>query len=408
MTYAVMFTASNWAQEVKISVEADPNFVPDPAQRFVRNEPVREHVLNRIAGPLIIEGGVAEGKDRSIRPAVMLPTESTAMPKDLSVLTNEAQQADRLNVFNDSSVADDKGWLTAVTLNNDVVKLGAPMNLSGLGMRPGVDGKSTTLTVDISDSPGVSDNVTFPGGITFDDIEITEVLLGQGNDQFFIDATSPGTTGASNHVVTVVHGGGGDDQIVITGGGGVGSPLVVYGDTSQDGSRYDSRPDLGIFTGNALFNGHAGNDLIDASAIGQGVTLYGGLGNDTIYGSQAGGPSRRRFRRRQDLRRRRRRSHLRDSGFNLDYNVTKDPDTDAAIVTRVLRVPTANLSLVLTRDPLAAGKDTIYGGLRRRHRVRRPRPDRPGGRHAAAADDRKRDPDREPRGGQWSRRPHLR
>jgi hypothetical protein len=352
MTWAVMFTASNWSQEVKVSLEADPNFVPDPAQRFVRNEPVREHVLNRIAGPLIIEGGVAEGKDRSIRPAVMLPTESTAMPKDITVLTDEAKQADRLNVFNDSSVADDKGWLTAVELRNDVVKLGdadltnnvRPINLSGLGMRPGADGKSTGLVVDISDAQDGSGNTTFPGGITFDDIEITEVLLGQGKDTFNIAATSSGTPGAGAYVVTVVHGGGGDDQVVITGGGGASSPLVVYGDTSQDGSRYDSRPDLGIFTGNALFYSQAGNDSIDASAISQGVTIYGGSGNDTIYGSQAG-------------------DHLAggsgndkiyggdgadhiygDSGFNLDYAVTKNPDTDAAIVTRLLRVPTANSS----------------------------------------------------------------
>jgi Ca2+-binding RTX toxin-like protein len=382
-TFAVVFDSTNWWQEVSVSIEADSNFVADPDQLYVRHEPVREHVVNSISGPLIIEGGVAEGKDRSIRPAVMLPTEATGLPKDISVLTDETQQADRLNVFNDSSTADDQGWMTSVELSNEVVSLDNAINISGLGMRPGVDGKSTGMDVDISENPDVyHDWVTFPGGITFDDIEITEIMLGQGNDTFTIDATSAGTTGAEEFVVTVVHGGGnsyltdangdyfdvegnttnvpviGGDTITVT---GADSPLVIYGDTAQDGRRYDARPDLNIFTGNAVTFANSGNDIIDASAISQSVTIYGGAGNDTIRGSQGG-------------------DHLAggsgndviyggsgndhiygDSGFNLTFNVQKNAE-DEAVVERVLTVVTANESAAVTSDGLVAGTDKIYGG----------------------------------------------
>ena len=377
MAWAVRFTTADWAQEVKISVAADVNFVPDPDQRFARSEPNREHLVSGIQGPLIIEGGVAEGKDRSIRPAVMLPTEQTAMPIDVSVTTDETQQADRLNVFNDSSTSDDQGWMTAIELRNDVIKLGdtdisnsvRPVNLSGLGMRPGSDGRSTSLIVDTSEAQDGSGNITIPGGITFDDIEITEILLGQGNDQFHIAATSTGTPGAAGSVVTVLHGGGntalssglmGGDTVIVTGGGGPNSPLVIYGDTSQDGRRYDSRPDLGLFTGNGIFYQNSGNDVIDASASQGAVTIYGGRGNDLIRGSQAddqlaggsgddtifgeGGHD-----------------HIYgDSGFNLAFDVTKD-ENDAAVAPRLLTVPTVDTATSLLRDGLLAGRDLISG-----------------------------------------------
>jgi hypothetical protein len=401
-THAVTFTSANWHQEVRVSVDADPNFLPDVSQQFVRQEPFREHVVAQISGPLIIEGGVAEGKDRSLNPAIMLPAESTALPLDVDVLTDETEQADRLNLFNDSSAADDQGWMSAVTLDNALVHLDAAINISGLGMRPDpATGMSTSLTVDISEAQDGSQPVEFFGGITFDDIEITEILLGQGNDSFNIDATSTGTPGAGGYVVTVVHGGGnaaltdadgnfidadgqpsnepviGGDSIVVTGGGGTGSPLVIYGDTSQDGSRYDSRPDDGVFTGNGLFYADPGNDTIDARGADGMVALYGGAGADTIWGSAfgdhlAGGSGDDHIHGEDG------KDHIYgDSGFNLDFAVSKDEDTDAAIVARLLTVPTANASPILTGDAeriptaggfqtgplIPAGSDTITGGL---------------------------------------------
>ena len=63
-----------------------------------------------------------------------------------------------------------------------------------------------------------------------------EVLLGSGNDTFTVESTL--TTDADHGGITAVHGGGGNDTIVISGGAGPASPLVIYGDTSQEGGRY--------------------------------------------------------------------------------------------------------------------------------------------------------------------------
>ncbi|MBK5565794.1 hypothetical protein [Ensifer sp. SSB1] len=115
----------------------------------------------------------------------------------------------------------------------------------------------------------------------------------------------------------------GGDYIKVNGGAGPNSPLVIYGDTSQDGIWYSGQPHnvLGMEFGEKPFDPFpqlqdgeneddewvfplanpyklAGNDVIDASALFAGVaggalpsvglTIYGGAGNDTIYGSQAG------------------------------------------------------------------------------------------------------------------------
>ena len=120
----------------------------------------------------------------------------------------------------------------------------------------------------------------------------------------------------------------GGDTIVVgpAGGsvlGGPNSPLVVYGDTSQDGVWYSGDPTTvdGRDFGDKPFNPfttvpdaeneddewvfpvanpfrYAGNDVIDARALFAGtpaaslptvgLTVYGGAGDDTIIGSQAG------------------------------------------------------------------------------------------------------------------------
>jgi hypothetical protein len=104
---------------------------------------------------------------------------------------------------------------------------------------------------------------------------------------------------------------------------GPGSPLVVYGDTSQDGVWYSGTPgdNLGMEFGPKPFDpfthipdgeneddewvfglanpyDHSGNDIIDASGLFAdllpanlptiGFTAYGGLGDDLLIGSQAG------------------------------------------------------------------------------------------------------------------------
>jgi Ca2+-binding RTX toxin-like protein len=123
----------------------------------------------------------------------------------------------------------------------------------------------------------------------------------------------------------------GGDHFIVTGGAGPDSPLVIYGDTSQDGVWYSghSYDRLGLEFGEKPFDpfpklpdqeneddewvfGLAnpfkwhGNDVIDASAlfadydgvggvdaiaattVSVGITAYGGMGNDLIIGSQTG------------------------------------------------------------------------------------------------------------------------
>ena len=444
-TVDLVFTTGNWFNEQTVTVERDPAFVAPEGSEAELAPELGAHRLNTIAGPLVIEGGVAEGRDRSLRPAVMLPHESTALPNETVSDLDETTSTDTLNVFNDNSVADDVGVLDSTSLDNELVTLGDPTNLSGLGM-------SGPVTFDVSIEGEDPRFVTFEGGITFDDIEITEIMLGVGNDEFIVRDTSHGTPGAGARLITAIHGGGnslfevnndllfvaGVVNTVTRGDGGnwvdsgfaaddfvkiegttsndgifeiataigdtltlVGTlaaeairgtvtlwdtvadeavvggdtitilvatgPLVVYGDTSQDGSRYDSVPSVAGLTGNAVVFDRAGNDVIDASAwssissvpdgnggtidFSGGITIYGGGRNDTIWGSQAG-------------------DHIAggsgddvihgqggddhiygDSGFNVDL-------TDVAFG---MTVTDLDASTALSRDQMVAGEDEIHG-----------------------------------------------
>lgn len=363
----VVFTSDNWYIEQTVTITAvDTPSGGEPD--YEHREPLRPHIAGNLQGPVVIEGNVALGRDRSIKAPIMLPTEDAQSALPLQVDIDESEQTDTLQVFNDSSQADDTGLLTSTTLANELIVLDDPMNLSGLGMSSG-------LTVDISDNE-VPNLVTFEGGITFDEIEVTEILLGTGNDTFTVEATSQGTPGADNLLMTSIHGGGnsyltdengnyvdrngnivdaadrviGGDHIIVTGGGGGVSPLVIFGDTSQDGSRYDSvLSQIGV-TGNAYAFDYHGDDVIDASASLSGLTIYGGIGNDEIWGSQAGdhlagGSGDDEIHGEAGL------DHIYgDAGFNID------------LTTRELSIPTANSSTDLNYDGLAAGSDTIHGG----------------------------------------------
>ena len=195
----------------------------------------------------------------------------------------------------------------------------------------------------------------------------------------------------------------GGDHITITGGAGPDSPLVVYGDTSQDGVWYSGHPYdvLGYEFGDKPFNPfpeipdaeneddewvfplanpytYAGNDVIDASGLFSnadpgilptvGLTIYGGEGNDTIIGSQTG-------------------DHLAGgSGDDIIYglrgvdHIYGDSGVNVNILTRALTIdtvdnspePTIDNSLQTNgtvikpypspvRDDLTAGRDVIYG-----------------------------------------------
>ncbi|HEY3485081.1 MAG TPA: hypothetical protein VGK49_06835, partial [Ilumatobacteraceae bacterium] len=171
--------------------------------------------------------------------------------------------------------------------------------------------------------------------------------------------------------------------------GGPGSPLVIYGDTSQDGLWYSGDPSTsadGAELGDKPFNPfvnipddqneddewfvglanpfkRAGNDVIDASRLFAdvvctltscnlptiGLTAYGGAGNDTIIGSQAG-------------------DHLAGgSGDDTIYglrgvdHIYGDDGINVSILTRWLGIPSVNGSTRPNADTLAVGRDTLQG-----------------------------------------------
>ena len=237
----------------------------------------------------------------------------------------------------------------------------------------------------------------------------------------------------------------GGDHITVSCTGGPGcagpnSPLVIYGDTSQDGIWYSGDPNeqAGHVFGpkpttepvgnnpNFVFPlaqpfQYSGNDVIDASSLFAGLvtdatqpnnglptvglTVYGGAGNDTIIGSQTGdilaggsGNDTINGQRGNDL-------IYGDSGINVD------------VLSRVISVVAVNGSALPNADSLLAGHDLIQGDgpgsapdtTQRRHQfagrhLRRPgrgHPGRPGpallvpehrrhwlhrGRHPAAGD----------------------
>jgi Ca2+-binding RTX toxin-like protein len=151
--------------------------------------------------------------------------------------------------------------------------------------------------------------------------------MGSGNDSLTISSTL--NTSALHGGLTTIHGGGNGRAIAgvgvttgtiagtgsVNGGGGPTSPLVIYGDTSQDASLVrqlpvrrrrhghlragptPTRPAPSTAAAGNPFdrNGddvmtpkrrHAGGRSLGADALG--IVIYGGAGNDTIRGTQVG------------------------------------------------------------------------------------------------------------------------
>ncbi|HEX5591393.1 MAG TPA: Calx-beta domain-containing protein [Candidatus Limnocylindrales bacterium] len=186
------------------------------------------------------------------------------------------------------------------------------------------------------------------------------------------------------------------------------SPLVVYGDTSQDGAWYAGRPDdvLGYEFGPKPFDPftkivdeqneddewmlplanpyvYAGNDVIDARRLfadvacdlvtcalpSVGFTAYGGAGNDVIFGSQtgdhlAGGSGD------DEIHGLRGADHIYgDSGVNVTFQtrgLTISTENSSPLPTVSYAGYTNNGTTIepspsLVADDLAAGRDLIYG-----------------------------------------------
>ncbi|MEO6651293.1 MAG: hypothetical protein ABIP17_01380, partial [Ilumatobacteraceae bacterium] len=173
----------------------------------------------------------------------------------------------------------------------------------------------------------------------------------------------------------------GGDLIIVTGGAGPDSPLIVYGDTSQDGIWYSGDPikqsirdfgtkpfpgEVGNGTSNFFFPiatpyTYAGHDVIDASALFAGLadnalptvgfTAYGGIGDDTIIGSQAadylvGGSG----------------DDVIHGGRGSDQ-IYGDNGVNVDVITRELVFPFRNSSVRAMRDSLTVGEDVLYGDV---------------------------------------------
>ncbi|MEO1639795.1 MAG: hypothetical protein AAFU41_11175 [Pseudomonadota bacterium] len=266
----VTFTTLNWDEEVTVVLEADTGYEPREGSETTFTAVPSSHNVADIRGPLLIDG--ASTADRELKVAVMLASEDPGtLPTLDSPVAPEETQDDRLFVFNDGSATGTPGTLADSSTTGAVRTL-----LNGLGMGEG--------TVMIGDD-------TYDYGISYAGIEITEILLGTGNDDFTVDVDTQTADGTSALPITLIHGGGGADAITLE-DTAADSLTVVFGDTDTDGARYNFIG--GARNGNGAVFDAVGSplthgDTIDASALeaNQTVALYGGIGADTLRGGAA-------------------------------------------------------------------------------------------------------------------------
>ena len=181
---------------------------------------------------------------------------------------------------------------------------------------------------------------------------VAKSLLGQGDDEFTITDTL--VTTAQHGGITVVHGGGNTSPTAGDTAHRRTARRWWYGDTSQDGDALQRR--VRFVSVNRSPSTTPTATSIDASARPQ-HHAYGGAGNDTIRGSQAGRPPVRRLAADDDLRRGGRRPHLR----RLRHQRRRQH--------RVSRVETVNASALQEprrpvperHDPRQAGDDIVFG-----------------------------------------------
>ncbi len=214
-----------WYKQVTVPLVADPYFDIQPGHENLRAFPKVPHLLSGIRGPLSVEGGTTS-EDRSLAPAVLLPGEANAAPFNIPPQPPETQSIDVLNVYNDGAKGNANGTLTSTAV-------------TGLGMGAGLDFSAELGGAHPYNEPGV-----YPGGISYGSIslvqdpnfpgdpskqifntdgshstvEVVNLFLGTGNDQFTVNSTlipgpdhnADGSVGyVSEHGgITTVHGGG--------------------------------------------------------------------------------------------------------------------------------------------------------------------------------------------------------
>jgi Ca2+-binding RTX toxin-like protein/Ca2+-binding EF-hand superfamily protein len=283
--YTYTIGTDHWSDWVNITVSANPS--PLVPKTNVKTFAPQDQNLDQIAGPLNIEGGAGpDNTTRAIAEPVMLPGEVNDVSGQNNPSFNESDDIDTLNVFHTDNSDADIGALSYRMMDVNSKDIANPgLALTGFEM-----GGDIAVEEGTTASPMT---VYYGGGITYNGFEIVEVLLGKGNETLTVndtgdrDAKNPDITD-DPATITAIHGGGGDDTITINERGN--GPLVVYGDTSEDGVRYSNNEPSGSINGTTFNN--PGKDTIDASALAAkndgfvGVVIYGGPGKDTITGSQ--------------------------------------------------------------------------------------------------------------------------
>ncbi len=252
---SLSFSSANWWVEQMVTVTGVPSFVPAPGTDNLKPFAAQPHLLSQLFGPLAVEGGVS-GADRSLTDAVLLPKEYNAPLIGIGPQPDERDQIDTLNIYDDSSKANKTGTLDSVALTG--YGMAETLNFGPAGVNP------------------FGEPTLFPGGISFgqirvdpltgngskSSIEILNLMMGEGNDTLAINGTllaatenagDPIKAGVARHgTLTLIQGGGnqatnagpiGGDHITVNGGGGPGSPLVIFGDTSQDALWYSGIPE---------------------------------------------------------------------------------------------------------------------------------------------------------------------
>src|SRR5262249_58489334 len=174
----VTYDGTNWYQNVTITVSYNPAWVPSPGDQDIMKFPTEKHLASQLAGPLAV-GGFTNGEpNRSLTIAIIQPKFPNVTLAQLAANpslaehdtgpfasppfpTSDTMSIDRLNVFNDGSVANDVGLLSPLTVQNPNGATVVATNLSGLGITGPL-----TQNIGTSTQPQFT---TIPGGITLQD-----------------------------------------------------------------------------------------------------------------------------------------------------------------------------------------------------------------------------------------------
>jgi hypothetical protein len=350
----VVFAAGD-TSPIILTVTVNPNAPAVVGNQPIQVFPAQPHVTTGIYGPLFIEGG--EVSPRELVIGIRLPTEiDVALPNVASQQSN-APTLNTLNVFNDGSVSADTGHLGAIssaefaTLSN----LYASQFAGGLAQWQFGEIDGLGMTGPLTITRGLVNPLTFAGGITYRNIDVVNVMLGQGDDTFTVTATVRNT-------ITLIQGGGGNNALTATGGGGYNSPLMLFASTSQNGQYYNSTTANITGWAREFTYPTSGHSVLDATLDPNSVILYGGRGSAWIYGGAGGdqiaggsGLDQIRAGTGNDI------IHVND-GFNIDltHPLSQIVGENLPALT-VAHDPQFNDSP--THDPLTPTSDQVYGGM---------------------------------------------